>query len=90
MHFKNVTILTFVPCIFVNSMINQQMHKWSTIYYTTLVAMTLCVSTPLHHPQGSSYCVIICRMLFSGWFTSICSLNANVSEDCVCSIFIGG
>jgi hypothetical protein len=30
-----------------------------------------------------------CCMLSSGWFTGICSLNANVSEHCICSIFIG-
>jgi hypothetical protein len=30
-----------------------------------------------------------CRMLSSGLFPSVCSLNANVSEHCVCSIFIG-
>jgi hypothetical protein len=28
-------------------------------------------------------------MLSSGWFTSTCSLNANISENCVRSIFIG-
>jgi hypothetical protein len=31
----------------------------------------------------------ICHMLSSGWFTGVCSLNANVSENYVCSIFIG-
>jgi hypothetical protein len=30
-----------------------------------------------------------CCMLSSGWFTGICSLNVNVSEHTVCSIFIG-
>jgi hypothetical protein len=30
-----------------------------------------------------------CCMLSSGWFTSVCSLNANVSEHYVCSVFIG-
>jgi hypothetical protein len=29
-------ILTFVPCIFVDNMIKQQMNKRSTIYYTVL------------------------------------------------------
>jgi hypothetical protein len=29
-----------------------------------------------------------CRMLSSGLFPGVCSLNANVSEHCVCSIFI--
>jgi hypothetical protein len=29
------------------------------------------------------------RMLPSGLFTGVCSLNANVSEHTVCSIFIG-
>jgi hypothetical protein len=29
-------------------------------------------------------------VLSSGWLTGICSLNANISEHCVCSIFIGG
>jgi hypothetical protein len=28
-------------------------------------------------------------MLSSGLFASVCSLNANVSEHCLCSIFIG-
>jgi hypothetical protein len=32
---------------------------------------------------------IACRMLYSGLFTSVCSLNANISEHLVCSIFIG-
>jgi hypothetical protein len=31
-----------------------------------------------------------CCVLSSGWFTCVCSLNANFSEHCVCSIFIGG
>jgi hypothetical protein len=30
-----------------------------------------------------------CFMLSSGWFTGICSLNANVSEHYLCYIFIG-
>jgi hypothetical protein len=29
-----------------------------------------------------------CRMRSSGLFTSVCSLNSNVSEHTVCSIFI--
>jgi hypothetical protein len=29
-----------------------------------------------------------CCMLYSGWFTGVCSLYANVSEHCVCSILI--
>jgi hypothetical protein len=30
-----------------------------------------------------------CHMLSSGLFPDVCSLNANVSEHFVCSIFIG-
>jgi hypothetical protein len=29
-------------------------------------------------------------MLASGWFTSVCSLNVNVLEHCVCCMFTGG
>jgi uncharacterized membrane protein len=28
-----------------------------------------------------------CRMLFSGVFSGVCSLNDNISEHTVCSIF---
>jgi hypothetical protein len=31
-----------------------------------------------------------CHMLSSGLLTSVCSLNANISEHSVCSIFTGG
>jgi hypothetical protein len=34
--------------------------------------------------------VSLCRMLSSALFHGFCSLNVNVSEHCVCSIFIGG
>jgi hypothetical protein len=30
-----------------------------------------------------------CCMLSSGWFTGVCSLNGNIWEHFVCSIFIG-
>jgi hypothetical protein len=32
-------------------MVNQQMQKWSTVYYITLATMPLQVSTLLRHPQ---------------------------------------
>jgi hypothetical protein len=31
-----------------------------------------------------------CSMLSAGLFPAVCSLNANVSARCVCSIFMGG
>jgi hypothetical protein len=31
----------------------------------------------------------ICCVLSCGWFKGICSLNANILEHPVCSIFIG-
>jgi hypothetical protein len=44
-------ILTFLLCIFLNSVLNQQMQKWSTVYYITLVTMPVRVLMLLRHPQ---------------------------------------
>lgn len=54
-HNSQKNILTFVPSIFINSKMDQQMHNCSTIYYT----LPLHISTLLHYLHGtSSQCLL--------------------------------
>jgi hypothetical protein len=57
-HMKHDTmhILTFSTCVFVNSMMNQQMHKWSKIYYID----ALC-----YKPEGRGFDSRWCHWNFS-------------------------
>jgi hypothetical protein len=54
------TILTSAPWMFFNSMMNQQMHKCSTVCYITLVTMPLCFDTTA--PSAGYSCLMLAKL----------------------------
>jgi hypothetical protein len=50
-------ILTFVPCIFIICIMNQQMHNWSTIYCTALYYTAPTCFDAIASSSGSSQSV---------------------------------
>jgi hypothetical protein len=56
---------------------------------TGYVLSALQAARPALEDQVFSKEINSCHMLSSGRFPDLCSLNANVSEHSVCSIFIG-
>jgi hypothetical protein len=58
---------------------------WLILSVTMKCHVTGGIYTTIYNEQQ----IILGCMLSSGWFTGVCSLNANISEHSFCSIFLG-